>query len=129
VHRYLPRPGSPAVERRALAEPTFSDPTRDQDGFWRFEWADVGPADLHWHEPMVRVEQCDGGDGWQPAVHQGRPVDDQGWSLGVTHLGGDDRGHRYEVRWHDPAFRAGRQHRFVLLANAGRTELRSAPFD
>ena len=129
VHRYLPRPGSPAVERRVLAQPTFTDPTRDQDGSWRFEWADVAPGDLHWHEPMARVEQSDGGDVWQDAVHQGRRVDDQGWSLGVTHLGGDDRGHRYEVRWHDPAFRAGRRHRFVLLANAGRPELRSAPFD
>jgi hypothetical protein len=33
------------------------------------------------------------------------------------------------VRWWDPAFRAGRQHRVVLAANAGRPELAGDPFD
>jgi neutral ceramidase len=132
VHRYLPHPEAADVIRRAVGVPTFTDPTRDQDGSWRFEWLDVAPGNLHWHEPIALVEQSDGDDRWEPASHQGRPVDDQGWALGVLHLGAEEKGgavHRYAVDWHDPAFRAGRRHRFVLLENAGRPRLHSPAFD
>jgi hypothetical protein len=85
----------------------------------------------------------DGPDGpWLPAVAQGRPVDDGGCDIEVVHVGpsrrqrqdgGDDHGggerHRYTVRWWSPGFRAGRRHRFVLVANAGRPEVASDPFD
>ena len=37
--------------------------------------------------------------------------------------------HTYRVRWHDPAHRFGRRHRFVLLANNGRPEVVGTPFD
>jgi neutral ceramidase len=131
VHRYLPRPEPSDVVRQAVGVPTFTDPTREQEGSWRFEWLDVAPGNLDWHEPMVVVEQSDGSDRWEPATHHGRPVDDQGWALGVVHLGAVDKGpvHRYAVDWHDPAFRAGRQHRFVVLENSGRPVLHSPAFD
>jgi len=154
IHRYLPRPDHhldhhPAPPRVALSAPRYSDPTAEEDGWWSFEWRDAAPGDLTWHEPMVRVDSSDGsaadsaggdgdGDGsgmWVPAVTQdGRRVDDQGWELDITHCGHDHSdgrhlGHRYRVRWFDPTFRAGRRHRFVILATAGRPELVSAPFD
>ena len=52
-----------------------------------------------------------------------------GCDVEVVHLGACARGHRYAVRWWDPGFRAGRRHRFVLLANAGQPELATDPFD
>ena len=70
------------------------------------------------------------------ALDHGRRVDDQGWSLAVTHLGevaeGSPTGtarHRYRVRWYEPVLRVGRRHRFVLAANAARPEVNGAPFD
>jgi neutral ceramidase len=79
---------------------------------------------------------ADGPDGpdesWRPAV------DDQGCDIEVVHLGLDGRdggasdgsaGHRYAVRWWDPAFRAGRRHRFVLVANGGQPEMATDGFD
>jgi hypothetical protein len=66
-------------------------------------------------------------------VEAGHRVDDQGWSLSITHVGpvGDDEGggHRYRVRWYEPVMRPGRRHRFVLAANADRPEVAGSPFD
>jgi hypothetical protein len=47
----------------------------------------------------------------------------------VVHVGAGGRGHRYAARWWDPGFRAGRRHRFVLVANAARPEVVGDPFD
>jgi neutral ceramidase len=135
VHRYLPEPTGREVARRVVAEPSFTDPTSTRDGYWSLEWLDVAPGDLHWHEPLVRVEVEDGSGSWELARHDGRRVDDQGWELEVTHLGparasdGGDAGHRYRVRWYDPVFAADRRHRFVIVANADQPALESAPFD
>jgi neutral ceramidase len=127
VHHHLPRPEDGAPTRRFLGQAHFVDPTRTTDGYWEIEWCDVAPANLHWHEPLVRVEASDG-DGWVPAVHDHRRVDDQGSALQVTHRGAHADGHRYSVRWWDPLFKGGRSHRFVLLANNGRPDVASAPF-
>jgi neutral ceramidase len=149
--RYLARPEGPDGRNaaRAIAGLAgFTDATATTDAVWRLDWWDVAPGRLAWHEPLVRVEMQDGSDGrWLPAVAHGRPVDDGGCDIEVVHLGqsrrhrqegsgehgGGDHGggerHRYAVRWWSPGFRAGRRHRFVLVANAGRPEVASDPFD
>lgn len=140
VHRYLCRPGGAGVGRTALGSPVYVDATGDDDGYWEFRWRDVPPGDLVWHEPMIRVEQRDlhgvdasgagdAPDGWVPAVHRGRRVDDQGTDVEVRLVGSDAIGCTYAARWHDPAFKAGRVHRFVVLAGATAPELTSLPFD
>jgi len=127
VHHHLPRPDTSMPARRVLGHARFVDPTRSTDGYWEVEWLDVAPANLHWHEPLVRVEASDG-QGWFAATHHGELVDDQGSALQVTHRGAEADGHRYAVRWWDPLFKGGRSHRFVLVANNGRPEVASAPF-
>jgi len=129
VHRYLPEPSGVKVIREALGSPIYTDPTAVIDGCWIFQWLDAAPGDLHWHEPIVAVESSDEGGPWVPARHHDRTVDDQGWSLEVSHRGATESGHRYRVRWFDPAFAAKRRHRFVILPNAGQPELHSEPFD
>ena len=136
TRRYLPVPPTPAVaartvDRRFIGRAAFADPTAEIDGHWEQAWVDIEPAGLHWHEPLVRVESSDdNGTTWHPATDHGRPVDDEGWSLEVSHVGVDDAGHhRYRVRWYEPAHRFGIRHRFVLARNTGRTELTGEPFD
>jgi neutral ceramidase len=131
VRRFLIAPAPSSHDRRAGEPAHFVDPTPTVDGYWEFEWWDGPPGNLSWHEPLVSVESADGHGSFEPARRAGRVVDDQGWDLEVTHRGaGDAAGeHRYRVRWYDPELRAGRRHRFVLLANAGRPEVTSEPFD
>jgi hypothetical protein len=129
AHRYLPVPEPRAAPRRLEGPAAFTDPTRDVDGYWELTWLDAAPANLSWHSPLVRVETAESDASWVPARHQGRLVDDSGWDLEVVHLGAAGHGHRYAVRWWDPTFGSARQHRFVLVANAGQPETCSQPFD
>jgi len=129
-HRsYLPSPSSPAaasaVERALDGPPRFTDATGTSDPVWEQRWWDAAPGDLTWDAPLVRVEMADGDGPWVAALlDDGRRVDDAGTDIEVVHLGADgDRGDRYAARWWDPAFRAGRRHRFVLLAGGGRPEV------
>jgi len=129
-HRYLPGPAGPPVDRATDGPATFRDATGTTDPMWEQCWWDVVPGALDWHEPLARIEMGDGPDGpWLPAVAHGRRADDQGCGVEIVHLGPGERGHRYAVRWWDPAFRAGREHRAVLAANTGRSELAGGPFD
>ncbi|MHB1137709.1 MAG: neutral/alkaline non-lysosomal ceramidase N-terminal domain-containing protein [Microthrixaceae bacterium] len=131
-HRYLPRPPlDPPPERRFIDDATFLDPTDRDDAVWEQAWMDVAPGGLHWHEPLVMVERSDdGGTTWEPASRGWKRADDQGWALEVIHLGEHEgAAHHYRMRWHDPDHRAGRLHRFVLLANNGRPRVVGEPFD
>lgn len=130
VRRYLPSPENRAVTRRALGRPTFTEATVGSEAYWEISWLDVAPAELQWHEPLIRVETSVLDGPWRTAEREGRPIDDQGWWLGVTHLGSHrDGGHRYQARWYGPDLAAGRAHRFVLEANAGQPELALDSFD
>lgn len=134
TRRYYAEPpaGADAVVRAFESRAAYVDPTATVDGHWEQLWTDPAPGGLHWHDPLVRVEASDDDGPWRPATDHGLPVDDQGWALEVTHLGPVADGsaeHRYRVRWYDPTHRAGRRHRFVLLANADRPEVAGEPFD
>jgi neutral ceramidase len=135
-HRsYLPPSPSPGagrrVERAVDGPAAFTDATATRDPVWEQRWWDVGPGGLDWSAPLVRVEMADGETGpWLPAVTaDGRVVDDGGTDVEVVLLGADGDRHRYAARWLDPAFRAGRRHRFVLAAQNGRPETTGDPFD
>ena len=130
VKRFLCRPSAQGVGRTPLGAPFYVDATGDEDGYWEFRWRDSGPGNLNWHEPIARIEQSDdGGATWQQTVHRGRRVDDQGTDLEVRIVAGDGIGTVYAARWHDPTFRAGRVHRFVVVANASASELTSVAVD
>ncbi len=127
VHHYLARP-SGVVVARAPGPVRFTEATATEDAFWEQTWTDVAPGDLRWHEPLVRVE-VDGADGWGTASYDGRPVDDQGWRLGVTYLGHRRGSHRYAARWYAPPLGRPVRHRFVLLANGPQPEVAGPAFD
>jgi neutral ceramidase len=113
VQRYLPAPEAQPPARRFVAAAHFVDPSATELGYWTIEWIDAAPGNLHWHEPLVRVEDACG-----TVV-----ADDQWGAIEVSHLGD----HRYRARWYDPEF--GVAHRLVLCANADRPEMRSELFD
>ena len=126
VRHYLPVPGAEALtSRQVLAPAEFHDGTKEDPGRWEFRFLDAPPGDLCWHDPLVRVEREDARLGWTIVE------DDQGVNLGVVHQGKSktNDGHAYAARWFNPWLGAGRRHRVVVLANRGRTELASDPFD
>jgi neutral ceramidase len=118
--RYLPQKSGRQARRELCGEALFVDATAREDAYWQLTWRDRTPGDLTWHEPLVRVET--------PAVPGF--VDDQGWRIGVFHLGAEAGAstHLYAARWYSPPLGPRGPHRFVVLANSGQPELRSAPF-
>jgi neutral ceramidase len=131
ARRYLARPTGLAVDRVATGTgaPTFVDPTATEDGYWQFEWYDVAPGDLTWHDQLVRVEAAGGGGSWTEALREGRAVDDGGYHVGVFHQRTDRRGrHTYAARWYTGYLGPNRPHRIVIVPNSGQPELTSEPF-
>ncbi|MFN2519108.1 MAG: neutral/alkaline non-lysosomal ceramidase N-terminal domain-containing protein [Jatrophihabitantaceae bacterium] len=129
AHRYLARPDGSGAVRIGMGPVTFVDPTATEDGYWQFTWRDVAPGDLAWHEPLVRVEAAAPGGGWAAALREGRAINDQGYYVGVFHLGRERRGaHRYAARWYTPYLGPERPHRIVIMPNSGQPELASQGF-
>lgn len=127
VRRYLAAPTGASVAR-VPREVRFTEATTTEDAFWEMTWSDVAPGDLQWHHPLVRVE-VETASGWALATYDGRPVDDQGWRLGVTYRGRRRGEHRYAARWYAPALGRPVRHRFVLLANGPQPEVAGPAFD
>ena len=97
---------------RGLAAPTFTDPTGTEDGYWEWTWTAAAPGDLRWHEPLAHVEVRTADGGWAPAHDGAAPVDDQGYHVGVVHLGAGRGGaHRYAARWYTPYLGPSPAHR------------------
>jgi len=105
----------------------FVDPTATEDGYWELFWLDASPSALRWHEPIASIESEIDGQ-WQPTVHDGRTVTDDGWDLEIRSVGVEPGGHRYRLRWYDPSHHAARRHRVKLVPNNGRPEGTSTPF-
>jgi neutral ceramidase len=119
ARRYLAVPtGRHAL--RVAGPVSYVDPTATEDGYWRFEWLDAAPGDLTWHEPLARVETLGADGGWRPASGPRGPIDDQGWALGVSHLGPAPGGaHRYAACWYTPYL--GPEGRFRIAVADGRS--------
>lgn len=127
VHHYLARPSGTGATRLP-GTVRFVEATPKEDAYWEQTWTDVAPGDLRWHEPLVRVEVEDGSQ-WRLAEYDGRPVDDQGWHLGVTYLGRKHGQHTYVARWYAPPLGRPGLHRFLLLANGPQPEIAGPAFD
>ena len=125
VRRFWPRADGRLVTRAFLGPARFSNPTTTEHGICELRFRDVHPGALRWHEPLAQIEkQADDGS-WMLASIDGEPLDDQGWRVGITHLGFDDTSHLYAARWYAPEERGMGSYRFKLLANAGQPELTS----
>ncbi len=129
VHHYLARATDAAAAGPVCDVARFVEATPREDAHWEMAYTDLPPGDLAWHEPLIRVE-VETDDGWKPAAYDGRPVDDQGWHIGIVHQGRLRSGrHAYVVRWFGPPLGLPLRHRFVLLDNAGRPGIAGPAFD
>jgi neutral ceramidase len=142
IHRYLQKSSLGSDERVVDGGAVFHDTTPEQDAYWAQRWLGGPPGDLHWHEPLVRIEAADvpirplpGLSAQADVTAEWRTlVDDGSCALEVRLLGpaakgdhattGDNEArHRYEARWHAPELRDGRTYRFVLPANGTHPEI------
>lgn len=104
-------------------------PAVNQEAFWYFDWQDITADHIALHQPLLSIEISDDQQHWQPLIHKGRPVNDQGYDLSV-HLIDDQDGHaHYRAYWYNPVFQ-GKQvwYRFVIQPREHEAILYSAAF-
>lgn len=128
--RYMPTATTVKSTRKALEDPQYRDAKANAEGYWQFFWKDVPPDRILWHEPLVRVEVSDDGEKWKLLEKQGRPVNDEGYDVGVYYRGDTSDGYgRYEARWFNPLFDGGKRFlRFVIAPREDQPELASPVF-
>ncbi len=129
IRRYLEPARHHRGGRRVLDMPRFDDPDATHDECWALDWLGAPPAALHWHAPLVGLEEQVPDGSWRPLMRDGAPVSDAGTSISVEHVGaeGTTGDHRYRTRWFDPDLSPAPPRRFVLYANNGQAATASAP--
>ena len=98
--------GAPAVRRRAPGSRTA---TGSGPG------AAPRPATCAGTSRWRTVEASTADGGWAPARDRYAPIDDQGYHVGVVHLGARGGEDHYAVRWYTRYTGPARPHRFVVL--------------
>lgn len=116
-NRFWPQPES-ASQRRLLEQPQWTPAQGNEEGYWSVEWEDQAPADMAFHQPLLRIEQQQDGE-WTVLRRDGRAEDDQGFDLGVRWLGG----RRYEARWYNPPSDSQQPLRLSIAPRAEQAEL------
>jgi len=127
VSVFYPQVRPSTGERRALAGPAIVRArAKNEEGYVRFRWQDVGPSEINFHQPLTRVE-VKVGDLWVPMSVDARPVDDDGYDLEVRYISTLAGGMaEYEMRWYNPV--PGGEYRLVINSRGRHSALASPAF-
>lgn len=127
VRSFYPETRTSAGMRQPLADPAWVRGRQDhEEDFVRFRWQDVGPGEINFHQPLLRVEVCVD-DRWVPMSVDGRPLDDDTYDLEVRHVGDLSGGMaEYEVRWYNPV--TGGRYRFMIEPRGAHSAMTSSVF-
>ena len=131
--RFLPAPRRRSASAAPLAAPRYVDPTRHRGRLLGVHLAAARrPATSPGTNRWRGSSWADGDGGWAPALDGAVPVDDQGYHVGVVHLGPDAGrpagpggagaaagAHRYAVRWFTGYRGPERPYRFVVATPDG----------
>ncbi|HET8708070.1 MAG TPA: neutral/alkaline non-lysosomal ceramidase N-terminal domain-containing protein [Pseudomonadales bacterium] len=131
TQHYFPQPQSSSGKRVTVMEPRFFDAEINRENRWIFRWKDLPAGNISLNKPLVHIEASDDGQHWVPLQENGRPVNDEGYDIGVRYLGEMDEQHMatYEAEWFNPQFAGeSRRYRFVIAERDGQPVYYSSPF-
>lgn len=133
-------------QRKILTQPTLQQPTNavvrpakieredasnsgqtiGAENYIRFQWLDVNPSEIAFHQPLIKVETQQQGQ-WQTLKQGLVPITDEGYDIEIRYLAGaaNNMG-EYEVRWYNPI--PGQNYRFRVAPRQTQSSLYSAPF-
>ncbi|MEH6447978.1 MAG: neutral/alkaline non-lysosomal ceramidase N-terminal domain-containing protein [Oleispira sp.] len=73
-----------------------------EENYYAIEWQDVGPSQIDFHQPLVKVEMKTD-QGWQVLAQGQHLITDEGYDVEVRLLDTEDKGMgTYQVRWYNP---------------------------
>lgn len=127
---YLPENIKPNGKRIAGSRPKFYPSKENLEAYWAFDWHDVCPNLINFHEPLVDIQVSSDNKIWEPLVSDGQPINDSGYDISIALKGVSSKtsmGH-YEAKWHDPEKVAGKSYRFLIRERQGMGVLYSEVF-
>jgi len=131
TRQFFPSAEPSQGQRSLIMPPRFLDAEINRENRWIFRWKDVPIGNIGLDRPLVRIEVSVEGAPWEPLVQEGRPVDDEGYDVGVRYLHEQDQDNMasYEAQWFNPEFSApSRRYRFAILAREHHPDFYSPPF-
>jgi neutral ceramidase len=127
VNTFYPEAQVSTGQRKALLQPNAVKAKEYyEEDYVVFQWRDVGPGEIDFHQPLSRVE-VKSDEQWMPMLKIGEPVDDDGYDMEVRYLKKLDEGMgKYEVRWYNPV--PGGEYRFWIEPRGRHSALASRAF-
>lgn len=131
----------PALEKAAGIRKVLTDvesvlaENEHEENYYAIEWQDVGPSQIDFHQPLVKIEMKTD-QGWQVLAQGQHLITDEGYDVEVRLLDTEDKGMgTYQARWYNPE--ASRENctvgcRFVIAKRGDKSKeeiLYSAEFD
>lgn len=103
INSFFPTPekaqGNRSILTRAksvLAEEDY------EENYYAIEWQDVGPSQIDFHQPLVKIEMKTD-QGWQVLAQGQHLITDEGYDVEVRLLDTEDKGMgTYQARWYNP---------------------------
>ncbi|MFW5861650.1 MAG: neutral/alkaline non-lysosomal ceramidase N-terminal domain-containing protein [Spirochaetota bacterium] len=125
---FWPEPVTSRGDRKEQIPPRIVHLKDNRGDMVEFTWLDTAPANIRFHQPLVRVETSSDGVNWTTLEQQGVPVNDDCGDISVECLDDEmDKGMAlYKTVWHNPQFTAGHMYRFVILPRDNFAELVSS---
>jgi len=125
---FWPEPARSRGERKEQAAPRIVQNDNSSGRMVEFTWLDTAPANIRFHQPLVRVETSSDGVNWTTLTLQGIPIDDDCGDISVECVDDEeDKGMAlYKTVWHNPQFTPGQMYRFLILPRDNYTELVSS---
>jgi len=124
---FWPEPARSRGERKEQTPPRIVHNDDDAGSMVEFTWLDTAPANIRFHQPLVRVETSSDGARWTTLKLQGIPIDDDCGDISVECVDEEGKGMAlYKTVWYNPKFTPGQMYRFVILPRDNFTELVSS---
>ncbi len=129
VNSSYPKLDDSLGKRSVISQPEiYLAAHREKEDYIYFKWQDVGPNEIKFHEPLVKVQVYEQRNNqWLLLDVDAEPINDDGYDIEVRYINSTNKGMaEYEARWYNPLI--GGEYRFVIAARNNQTRLVSKGF-
>lgn len=116
-------------KREIYQAPGFHQGEFREEPYWSFEWVDVPPNLINFHQDLVSIEVMNDNKTWDPLVIDGKAVDDNGSNISIHYLKKISKKSKekekriknmglYQAKWYNPPGKDGKCYRFVIQPRA-----------
>jgi neutral ceramidase len=116
------------LEKREIVKHPFYKTGKEKkivkgEDYWMFSWTDYLPAEIHMHEPIVKLAKSTDNKNWTSFKVGLQPMDDEGYDIEVRLEKKNKKYATYAAKWYNPTLEKGTHYRFVIYPRDDRQEV------